>query len=685
MRLKKLLFVSILFCSGMTAFGQQRFRLGDPQALQGTQGWRVAPRLRELSLGIPAASVPGEIPVDLALRVNGSFRCNVTQRQIYDYDLLQWVVDSTTAHDSPAYGTLHFGYLAAPASYNGAISSGTYVLEDGTQFSTLDFVAFSTFNAAFSLAQDFGFPAMPLSALNVSVTGTHVTYITTLDAAGLGATWASRISQPQGYGASITQVQVIMDAGRARVYGYLAGLNTWVPLLWVDKGGHWVTFQWRQNVTGLPSTLTAVRSVQAVNQRGKGVLLQWAEFVDWSQIQDLARVDYVGIDAPSVRVQGYPGWSTVRPVGYTYSWGSVTPDFYDFVHPACGGPMGRPTSVGFGASNDANLPSPSWLPYGQPVPTRAGSASAPFQAWQIGWDANHASITTLDEPSGLHTAFSTYGNTVISGGSTTATKNTKIIYFPYDTWGIQESATTDTAGGGGTLHRRWTFDYAAPETTVVFRETFANLDTCPRETRLTFAKTTARDAGNAALLKREIRDSASGSALETVQYNATGIGVDGTLTGNSQTVFTRVGEPTRTTIYSIDSDMYGLFSRVETMNAGASPVTVQKITRDFIQVKNKLELARPSNTSTTRYDPSTMIALAQQPVESLQYDPQGRVIRHFVSLMGVLASGQVIGYDAEWRPNSTSAWDNSFQSIPIRTQTTTFDPGTGSPATVTTT
>jgi len=284
-------------------------RLADPPALGPVSGTAVNPLSGQLTVGIPVGVVPGEIPVAVSYRINGA---PMTQRvQTWgpipiDSNIpptLSNGLQNTTWLDRPAYGIVHFGYISNSSRWGGgnATEPIRYVLEDGRTYADPDLLPYTTYNATFSLASDFGLAAVGTSRLEITNDSSTVVYTAT--ASDLGA-WTSNITLPSGFQSG--NYVVVMDHDKARVF--YAGL----PVLWLDRFGHYVKFTWTRTA-GTLSGLTAKVVLNVVNQRGRGVVAQWADWSSSAAVQDLVRIDFIGLSGPSLLVTGYSGVSTSRP------------------------------------------------------------------------------------------------------------------------------------------------------------------------------------------------------------------------------------------------------------------------------------------------------------------------------------------------------------------------------------
>jgi RHS repeat-associated protein len=329
----------------------------------------------------------------------------------------------------PAFGTVHFGFIRnlwqdGLGQRQYTQESSITLLEDGQEYDST--TAFAGTTLSLPLAYGFAAPSSPM----VDDTSAHLFYDTT--AAGLSANAANLVNShlPSGFGTASTTYKVVMDKSIARVFASVPALGGWVPVLWLDRFGHSITFQWTRATTGLAAGITAQTSVVALNSRGQGVEVRWADWSSTSTVQDLARVDFLGMAAPSMLVRGYSGITGAAPTGFTSTL-LTSPPLTTITAPlsSSGGPVGRPTEVLSG--DPASLPQPSWnnsgpAPANQPSITPSSSPSTPIHQWTLQWDANAATVTGFTSGSqGLSNSLTkvtstfTYQSCTIDGGFAT--------------------------------------------------------------------------------------------------------------------------------------------------------------------------------------------------------------------------------------------------------------------------
>lgn len=686
-----------LLMLGTALLGQERFRLADQQVLSASgSGWSVSPRTGALAVVLPVGQVGGEIPIPISLTINGHFKVQAARRYHYRETepslneppssiKYRWVYTGTSDVIRPVFGTVHLGYIAPCVRFDGPTNSEIMVLEDGTQFRSADFRAFTTWNSTFTLPEDFGFLSKAPSAVQVTNLGSHALYSAT--SAEFGATWQAKVQglAPLGYGVTQDAYRVLMDKDRARILVKLTDLNIWVPVLWVDRFGHWVGLQWQRYTTGLPVGITATQTVEVKNQRGQGVLLQWADFSDKDSEQDLLRASFIGIDAPAILVQGYPGATSARPEGApAENNGSVV------VAAKIGGPVGRPTSVQIGQS--AVIRNCSWSQNAPPPSNGLKMVSAPsefvvLRSWFFEYDPNRASIRAMTDAMGVRTTFTSAAINIPTTQTAAYTETIDEEQYKYylgdlTAWGIQQVSSCDDVSGK-TLTKSWTRGTATTgEPNVILKETFGSLDVCSRWTELLYAKSTdasGRDYGNGALKESRLWESGKTEPTASTVYTLQGAGLDGTYSYTSGLVVKRSGESVRTQAFQLGSNLVG--TEKETTFVGSPALKILETATTFDSKKDKLDLRRTTEVVVTRFG-TDGTALSPIVRTKTEYDGKGLPTKFY--RQG--ANGQLgtsYAFDAEGRLCLQKGWfgegvqDPSYQVI-------SFDAPTGQVANQTT-
>ncbi|BDU72025.1 hypothetical protein [Mesoterricola silvestris] len=434
-------------------------------------GWSVDMGKGALSIVVPVGTVPGELPIPLTFRFNASQAFPVVKASIYVAGGAGAAVKTAgmspmigtggryasgfARYNRPIFGTVDFGFISSgdgqsvpgtdddlAGKFDSFTPNSYYVLEDGTVHSQLDF---STMGGTFSLPPRFGFSAKAASAVSINSVGTLVTYPAVASDLGSWATQAAGLA-PVGFTAGAhTGYKVVMDRDRARVYAYAQELYAWVPILWVDRFGHWVGFQWKNTTSGLPSGIASVRSVKVLNHRNKGVQVQWAEPTAGSSapLGIYLRADFINIQAPTLQATGYP---------------DLAGTMARTILPLAAGPDLRPTTLQIG---NPLMGAPNWLQL--PVPSPVGSGAWPSQ--DLSWAFNYVT-PSLDE---LASFTDSRGLTTVLGWQTTtlldptaaATGASQMVDIYRS---VHTAVSTDS---GMTLSRTWTWNLpAAPSATV---------------------------------------------------------------------------------------------------------------------------------------------------------------------------------------------------------------------------
>lgn len=705
-RYTKILVLTALFTGGL-AFAQTRFRLADPIAIaQSGGGWRVTPAAGAVTLSLPVATVQGELPIPLVLGMNASHAVQVNhlwesiRTRVYTDDgLWYWGTEEVDRGqsflDRPMYATLHFGYITGGATYGGVPEAPAYVLEDGRLLRKGDFSAFSNLSSGtFDLAQKFGFSAKDASAVMVDLSGTLGVY--TAGPTEFGS-WQSTLQahSPVNYGSAPTQYTVLMDKDRARVYAFVATFNAWVPILWVDRFGHSVTFQWTQTTSGLGSGMSAAHCVEVLNQRGKGVKLSWATYLSSVTTEvELVRADFIGMAAPSLYVKGYPGLSNARPntmSALTATSGVIRPDVP--------GPIMRPTQVQIGSPDAVAMP--SWggaTPVKPLAPPPSNPVICPTMTWSFGYDANHASLTSATDALGVRASwvYSTnmfitpggvgFGRTLDPVGIWRASIDSTYLYAASqmdqldvatnETW-RQTWTRTLPDGGAQTqwkaLHKAW----------------FTSKGTPGRSTELNYAPTTSeRDYSNGSLMSYRVL-AADGSVLTTQTNTMLPGGVDLTASRLSGTTTIRKGEPDRTVAVTyVDSknlqiQQQKLYVGTVYVNEPPAQTTGYEWDTHF----NLLDFNRPTTVTSTRFNLQNGAALAPVSVMRTAYDPATGLPTHVYRDGGTTGKdGQALSHDPEGRLSfmQVSHEEPGFSGLTPYYTSIGFDAATGLPQTKTT-
>ncbi|HEX9010569.1 MAG TPA: RHS repeat-associated core domain-containing protein [Holophagaceae bacterium] len=583
-------------------------RLINPQTTIGySSGWRVAPATGALGWSLPVGVVPGDIPIPVVYRYQASVMSDLTQSITYTRN-----PDGTsTPHYSPVqryrgiWGSLNFGFITpSTGSTSGVPEDGTQVLEDGTLFRDSEWSTPAPDGS--SLPKDFGFNA-PAGGYALDSSGSYGLYSASL--ADLG-TWSTKVSQLT----TASQFKVLMDRNRARVYAYQATLRDYVPVLWVDRFGHWVSFQWQQ---GTWSGMTSF-TVTALNPSGKGVQVAWAiQSGSTSTVVDLLRADFIGVSAPSLLVQGYWGAPTLLPVAMGTPIATLRP-----MPLAVGGPIGRPTLIRMGPPSGLSVP--GYVPSLPAPPT----ATAPEADWTFGYqDTNLAELNSITDPLGVKT-----------------TLTFQTIAFPNDApyvRGVTSAASADSVTGAS-HSQNWSF--AVPTTganwTTTYTEGYSDGSATEGRT-IVYGFSTA----NAAIQSLQVQG-ASGNT-QTTNYDLTSTGEDGSLTTPNGTHVISTGKPKvdiSTTLAVKTSLPTG-----EYLTVGGT--AVQSTTTAYNPLSQYLDQAQPTSTTITRLNLATNANLPAI-VTAATYTTKGEPTKASVQAGGQ-EKGQTYSYDADGRLSHT--------------------------------
>jgi YD repeat-containing protein len=440
------------------------FKLTDPlEADPKTDGWQVEPRTGKLGITIPLATMPGEIPFPVSLRINCS-PVMKSKNGLLGYNGLAQVIGSGNTQCP----------MSAEISLPGiteASGSTRYVLEDGRVVTQGDFLnlggdilngvlqkgtgclTYTALVPVITAAGAFGFNLPATGNLLTSTTNPQpISVWVSNDAsmvmaktnpqsvAGPGGTtitqftskWVPNLesgletlgfindNNKLTYNANQTGEILLADKNLCRVFAFIPGYvqipkkdgpevcqtsTAYLPLLIKDRFNHWVTFHWSRNA------VTGIVSVEVRNQRSQGFTVQMARFTPLQVgtflsnmvIRDLARVDFVGFSAPSMLVQGGPP----GPVSIS-SVNSPTPQIDAIYSPAPTQWIGVPTKVTIG--NPSGLPSSSF----QAAPgTKASNSSPAPRTWLLGYvyAGNWPAQIHFTDPQSVRSDFSmtTYG------------------------------------------------------------------------------------------------------------------------------------------------------------------------------------------------------------------------------------------------------------------------------------
>lgn len=683
-----------------SAFTQTRFRLADPISIaQSGGGWSVTPAAGAVTMSLPVATVQGELPIPLVLGMNASHAVQVNhlwqsvRTQVYTDDgrwywSNEWVDQGQSYYDRPMYGTVHFGYITGGATYGYVPESKTYVLESGRLLRAEDFSPFSNLSSGtFDLAQKFGFAAKDASAVQVDSSGTLAVYTASLSEFG---NWQSSIQahNPVNYGTAPTVYTVLMDKNRARIYAFVGTFNAWVPILWVDRFNHSVTFQWTQTTSNLGSGILAAHCVEAINQRGKGVKLNWAIYSSSVTGEvDLIRADFVGVAAPSLSVKGYSGLSPSRPnsmLSLAASSGVIQPNIP--------GPIMRPTQVQIGSGDSIAMP--SWggaTPVRPLAPPPSNLAACPTMTWSFTYDVNKASLVSATDAVGVKTSWFYDTNMFITPGGVGSGFNPNgggLWQASVDNTYLFAAKQMDQLDLATNENRRQTWTRTLPDGgtqtqwQVIAKSWFTSKGLPGRYAELNYAPTTSTlEYSNGSLMSsRVIKNDGTILSSQTNGWNGGGVDLSLPIPGGS--TIKRLGEPDRTTsVTYIDSKSLQVQQTKAYIGSIYAP-PAETTTYEWETHYNLLDFDRPITVTNARIDPHSAITIAPTSVNRMEYDLVTGLLVHVYRDGGTTGKdGQALNYDSEGRANfmQVAHDEPGFSGLSPYYLNISFDPATGLP------
>lgn len=526
-----ILAVPILVCFPVQSVTPERNHY--PQQASGFTGWQVSQDRGTLGIVIPAATLPGDIPVPVVFRFNATFaqlRGGIWIAGLDRNGNDIWKT-SNTYMDQSIEGTVHFGMIlpqpgwssdGVPGAPEGGKSLWSWVLEDGSQYTAQDFSTPQTLSSSLFTAFQLG---VKTTAVNIDSTGTVAFY--PASAADLGH-WSPQVAALTA-GANFTGTggptgyYVVMDRDKARIFAFDYQACGWVPVLWVNRFNQYVQFTWTIGTASAP--FTNYRTVTVLNSRSPatGFRLQTVAATVQSP-EPLIRVDFIGIQAPSLQVTGYSGLASQEPA----SLGGGTSN--DWMQRACGNVV-RPTEVRLGQPGTSTLVTPTWS---QPVPGPYGSESwLPDRVWSFDYlDAQCAELRHLTDPFGLSTVFSWTTQNLYSKAWTTNN-----VYRC-----VNQATSTDSANG---ITRTTTYTQSLPstsnspwsttESTVWTGSPVIGASTPPNTTTRSYAPPSDQNYNNAALSSVSVSNGSTPLSTTIITLpEGTMYGADGTLSYGGQ-------------------------------------------------------------------------------------------------------------------------------------------------------
>jgi YD repeat-containing protein len=337
-----------------------------------TQGFFIDMATGALSWNLPVAVIPGDIPIPLVYRFQASSSIQLAHRTTTIISDQNSSIDFETMPAHPRHemhANLHFGYILPPHQdpTTGHPVPGIQALEDGTIFQDPHWLPAGKEGRGFPEA--FGFK-QPGDGIKTDKSRTWFMFDLTGDELG---SWIARVPDAT----AAIRFRVLLNRNRARVFAPQKQGQALVPVLWLDRFGHSVTFHWQAPTR---SDSPAI-SVQVMNMEGKGVRVSWPSQETADGIVDLLRMDPIGIELPSLRVQGYAAPGTGGSEGASSPGPSLSRAL----------PAGRPVRV--------RLMAPE-------VPRAAGSPRPQVREWRFSYlDPQASELKGVLDPFGVTTSF----------------------------------------------------------------------------------------------------------------------------------------------------------------------------------------------------------------------------------------------------------------------------------------
>jgi len=628
-------------------------RLWAPEASFPASGFAVKGRLQSPLFGITAGVVPGPMPVPVQLHIDGSSkswaRVGYYSQFVPDpppgdkppknfEKLVDPILDDPGGHWEwvaegqevfrPVYGAIHFGYATAQSTYGPVVELPVIVLENRTVLDGLTPLAQMPQPNTFKYFSNFGL-SVPSTSISLSSDAGHATWLAA-SLASIGPIFQSIVqsyAQPAGFSTSpyYNTYRVVADQGKARVFQYFNELGAYVPLVWRDRQGNLVAFKWERKTTGLPAGATAiirltVTSVPAKSSAPplKGVQVEWAYYQNGTVEKELARIDFINVNAPSMHITGYPGISSQLPApmtaalapNYSLGIGQMMP-----ISPKTGGPIGRPTQVRL-SGNRSELP--AWTYYSGSAPAQPGGPKSNTRTWSLTYgnqDKNR--IDSFTEPSGLVTTFTydqgstdwPYGPIYRSSSNDCYGSN-----YPIRSMRVAEAKSSNA---GLTAKQSWTWSQASG---LVTREDSFNNATLTTKTYYDMAA--PRDIANGVWRKIETySESALIATAENIETAAAG--ADGTLTLPTKQEFWQEGQPAYTIVVAPDAGRRNLRPTSVEIKYNGGSKTASKTEYGYGPADwGGLDPGNLTSTTTKNYDANGAFVLAPHLVKINQWDPQ---------------------------------------------------------------
>jgi RHS repeat-associated protein len=594
----------------------------DPTSFSGAgSGWSVSPASGALSLKVPLATIPGEIPIPLC------FQYWATS------SLIQNVIPAPSVNElweTPIRGRVLF-------------DSG---LDDPNALLESDLVPYSPPDGKPLVAPtEFGFSAKGWPQVQMHTSGQYIYYLA--ESAELGR-WSAKVATlvPQGIGGldgrppAGIHCTVLMSRNIAQVCLFTGGAgNTMtLPILWVDRFGHFVSFKW---TLARASPELYVFSVLALNQRGLGVQAQWAQrgkpAAVTSVAETLFRADFIGFQAPSVQIEGYQG-----DVPNAQTLGIPGRSFIDN-RGGFGTLAFRPTRIR--VDNPANLETPSWVSAGLPIPAATGTDPwAPGLTWGFAYTPNLAELASFTDPLGIITTFSYetkffYAGRYEDGGRWRWAYRTVSSANSVDgNTGVQFNRTWTRVVPGYEIYHypvHWTsYDWV---TTLNQSYSAGNPAEVPSQEWTFAGPDQPVHYANGAVLSHRVHTPGKTWATETNTLAAGGI--NGTLSLITATTSAVDGVPINRTTTTWDAT--GSLPIAQSLSVGET--TWQSVLTSYDTDMGRLNPGRPASVATCRWVNGSPVSA---PLQSFVYDRHGLLTLESTG-SGDLVRGRHVQYDPE--------------------------------------
>lgn len=480
-----------------------------------SNGWRVEPQYGRLSVTIPVGAMPGEISFPVSILLNGT--STTRQKRVitgYVGDGGESGNSRPTYGFSKMTYPMNCGVNLG--SIEPTVSGTRYILEDGRVYYSSDFdrtteKLLGYTNDLEKLITSYGFDSLPWtttgmggmglrfsSGVSVSADGTIVrassfrsfgsfyTPIIESTTPSMSDYYALLRSLGNDTNPHITSTEycILMDKDRVRVFGVVSYKNpdrkinchgseqnsggcetvpgdsgsVYLPLMIADRFRHYVTMRWSFSSSGDQFNRLHARKVDVRNQRGQGFTVRFCNMANAQDLSsnsesDQARIDFVGVSAPSVLVYGrkpVPYYQITLPEGADIP---STPKTVWFP-----GSVGYPTRITLG--NPDSVPQPSWT-------NAIGSASVPPSTLENAnggksrvWIVSYDSGISLVDPRGIKTELRKQNYVVphyinwfeYDGLSSDLLPNSNEIFFD-EISGVSRVTQRDTSGRSDSTHK----------------------------------------------------------------------------------------------------------------------------------------------------------------------------------------------------------------------------------------